>query len=69
MLCSPSDTNVRYITAIVALSALNYPEETGPLYTRLLAEYIAPEDHVEQTRKIKEAVVKAAGLHGAAKVC
>jgi hypothetical protein len=57
-----------YITAIVALAALNHPEEIGPLYTRLLDTYIAPEDHVEQTRKTKEALVKAAGLHGAAKV-
>ncbi|KAL2846466.1 hypothetical protein BJY01DRAFT_234605 [Aspergillus pseudoustus] len=56
-----------YITAVVALAALNYPEEIGPLYTHLLDAYIAPEDHVEQTRKIKEALVKAAGLHGAAK--
>ncbi|KAJ0415091.1 hypothetical protein BJY00DRAFT_305141 [Aspergillus carlsbadensis] len=56
-----------YITAIVALAALNYPEEIGPLYTRLLEKYIAPDDHVVQTRKIKEALVKAAGLHGAAK--
>lgn len=57
-----------YMTAIVALAALNYPEEIGPLYTQLLERYIAPEDQFEQTRKIKEALVKAAGLHGAAKV-
>ncbi|KAL3455435.1 hypothetical protein BJX64DRAFT_297639 [Aspergillus heterothallicus] len=56
-----------YITAVVALSALNYPEEIGPLYTRLLDTYIAPDEHKEQTRKIKEALVKAAGLYGAAK--
>ena len=57
-----------YITAIVALSSLNYPEEIGPLYTHLLENYIEPKDHYEQTRKIKEALVKACGLHGAAKV-
>ncbi len=57
-----------YIGAVVALSALNYPEEIGPLYTHLLEKYIAPGEHVEQTRKIKEALVKATGLHGAAKV-
>ncbi|KAL3481299.1 hypothetical protein BJX99DRAFT_253602 [Aspergillus californicus] len=56
-----------YITAVVALAALNYPEEIGPLYKRLLNDYIPPGDHVVQTRKIKEALVKAAGLHGAAK--
>lgn len=57
-----------YIGAIVALSALNYPEEIGPMYTHLLEKYIAPDDHYKQTRKIKEALVKACGLHGAAKV-
>lgn len=57
-----------YITTIVALSALNYPEEIGPLYTQLLEKYIAPENQFEETRKIKEALVKACGLHGAAKV-
>lgn len=56
-----------YITAAVALSALNYPEEIGPLYTNLLERYIAPGDQAGETRKIKEALVKAAGLHGAAK--
>lgn len=57
-----------YITAIVALSALNYPEEIGPLYLQLLQKYIAPEDQFDQTRKIKEALVKVCGIHGAAKV-
>ncbi|KAL4806513.1 hypothetical protein BDV18DRAFT_159685 [Aspergillus unguis] len=56
-----------YITAAVALSAMNYPEELGPLYTHLLEKYIPAEDHASETRKIKEALVKAAGLHGAAK--
>ncbi|KAL2826244.1 hypothetical protein BDW59DRAFT_161081 [Aspergillus cavernicola] len=45
-----------YITAIVALSSLNYPEEIGPLYTHLLEHYIATGDQVEQTRKIKESL-------------
>lgn len=57
-----------YITAIVALSSFNYSEKIGPLYLHLLENYIAPENHAGQTRKIKEALVKAAGLHGAAKV-
>lgn len=65
------ETNTRfkwYITTIVALSSLNYPDEIGPLYTQLLEKYIRQEDHYEETRKIKEALVKASGLHGAAKV-
>ena len=65
------ENNIRfkwYITAIVALSSFNYPEEIGPLYLHLLEHYISPENHAEQTRKIREALVKAAGLHGAAKV-
>ncbi|KFY23348.1 hypothetical protein V491_02585 [Pseudogymnoascus sp. VKM F-3775] len=64
------ETNTRfkwYITTIVALSSLNYPDEIGPLYTQLLEKYIRQEDHYEETRKIKEALVKASGLHGAAK--
>lgn len=58
-----------YISAIVALSSLNYPEEIGPLYTHILKNNISSEDHYDETRKIKEALVMAAGLHGAAKLC
>lgn len=57
-----------FVTAIVALSSLNYPEAIGPLYQHLLEEYIPVEDHAAETRKIRESLVKAAGLHGAAKV-
>ncbi|KAK6811256.1 hypothetical protein RU639_013116 [Aspergillus parasiticus] len=70
-LAAHGDSNPRfkwYITTIVALSSFNFPEEIGPLYTHLLEQYIPPEDHAKETRKIKEALVKAAGLHGAAKV-
>lgn len=70
-LAAQGETNTRfkwYITTIVALSSLNYPDEIGPLYTHLLEKYIRPEEHYEETRKIKEALVKASGLHGAAKV-
>ncbi|KAL5040844.1 hypothetical protein BDW71DRAFT_28479 [Aspergillus fruticulosus] len=56
-----------YITAIVALSSFNYPEEIGPLYQHLLDAYIPAKVHGAETRKIREALVKAAGLHGAAK--
>lgn len=57
-----------YISAIVGLAALNYPEEIPSLYTYLLEKIIAPENQFEQTRKIKESLVIACGLHGAAKV-
>ncbi|KFY96024.1 hypothetical protein V500_02586 [Pseudogymnoascus sp. VKM F-4518 (FW-2643)] len=69
-LAAQGEPNTRfkwYITTIVALSSLNYPDEIGPLYTHLLEKYIGPEEHYEETRKIKEALVKASGLHGAAK--
>ncbi|KAE8329715.1 hypothetical protein BDV39DRAFT_191026 [Aspergillus sergii] len=69
-LAAHGDSNTRfkwYITTIIALSSFNFPEEIGPLYTHLLEQYIPPEDHAKETRKIKEALVKAAGLHGAAK--
>ncbi|RDH27577.1 hypothetical protein BDQ94DRAFT_184434 [Aspergillus welwitschiae] len=56
-----------FVTVVVALSSFNYPEEIGPLYQHLLEEYIPVEDHAAATRKIREALVKAAGLHGAAK--
>ena len=57
-----------YTTAIVALAAMNYPEEIGPLYTHLLEKFIPAGEHAEQTRKIRESLVMATGLHGAAKV-
>ena len=67
-LAEPYPPFIWYITTIVALSALNYPEEIGPLYTQLLEKYIAPENQFEETRKIKKALIKACGLHGTARV-
>lgn len=57
-----------YLGAVVALGALNYPEEIPTLYGRLLELYIPPADQFNETRKIKEALTKVCGIQGAAKV-
>lgn len=57
-----------YLGAIVALGALNYPEEIPTLYSRLLEAYIPSEDQFDETRKMKEALTKVCGIQGAAKV-
>lgn len=64
----PSSTFKWYQTAIVALGALNYPEEIPRLYELLLNAYIPKEDHLKETRKIREGLTKACGIMGAAKV-
>ncbi|KAI9752417.1 MAG: hypothetical protein M4579_005641 [Chaenotheca gracillima] len=56
-----------YFTALVALGAMNYPEEIPDLYRRLLESYIAPEEHMSETRKMREAFTKLCGIQGAAK--
>jgi hypothetical protein len=53
---------------MVALGAMNYPEEIPNLYTRLLASYIPKEEQFSETRKIREAFTKLCGIQGAAKV-
>lgn len=57
-----------YLSAMVALGAMNYPEEIPNLYTRLLASYIPKEEQFSETRKIREAFTKLCGIQGAAKV-
>lgn len=57
-----------YLGAIVALGALNYPEEIPTLYQRLLEHYIPETEQFDETRKIKEALTKVCGIQGAAKV-
>lgn len=57
-----------YLGAIVALSAVNYSEEIPSLYNILLKDYIPEDSHFDETRKIKEALTKVCGIHGAAKV-
>lgn len=64
----PSSTFKWYQTAIVALGALNYPEEIPRLYTILLNGDIPKENQLEETRKIREGLTKACGIMGAAKV-
>lgn len=57
-----------YATAIVALSAINYPEEIPNFYSRLLEVHIPEAEKFNETRKIKEALTKVCGIQGAAKV-
>lgn len=57
-----------YFSAMVALGAMNYPEEIPSLYTRLLALYIPEDQQFSETRKIREAFTKLCGIQGAAKV-
>jgi hypothetical protein len=57
-----------YMTAIVALGALNSAEEIPYLYELLLNVYIPKADHFEETKKIREGLTKVSGIMGAAKV-
>lgn len=57
-----------YLSAMVALGAMNYPEEIPNLYTRLLESYIPKEEHFSETRKMRETFTKLCGIQGAAKV-
>lgn len=57
-----------YRGAIVALGALNYPEEIPGLYLHLLDKWIPEQDQKTETRKILEGLTKASGIVGAAKV-
>ncbi len=57
-----------YLTAVVGLGALNYPEEIPGLYVHLLENYIPESEHKSATRKIREGLTKVCGIQGAAKV-
>lgn len=57
-----------YLTAIVGLGALNYPEYIPSLYKYLLEKYIPLAEQKTETRKILEGLTKVCGIHGAAKV-
>ena len=57
-----------YLTAIVALGALNYPEEIPGLYRHLLQNYIPEAEQKSETKKILEGLTKVCGIQGAAKV-
>ncbi|KAF2467911.1 uncharacterized protein BDR25DRAFT_374211 [Lindgomyces ingoldianus] len=56
-----------YRGAIVALGALNYPEEIPAFYTYVLEHYIPEDARKEETKKILEGLTKASGIVGAAK--
>jgi len=59
-----------YLSVIVCLAALNYPEEIPGFYTLLLEKKYIPEaQQFDETRKIREALTKICGIQGAAKVC
>ncbi len=64
----PSSMFKWHQTAIVALGALNYPEEIPKLYKLLLDVYIPEENQLKETRRIREGLTKACGVMGAAKV-
>lgn len=57
-----------YRTAIVALGALNFPEEIPKLYKLLLDTYIPEADQKLETSKLRESLTKVCGIMGAAKV-
>lgn len=57
-----------YLTAVVGLGALNYPEEIPGFYLHLLEKYIPEHEHKSATRKIREGLTKVCGIQGAAKV-
>ena len=57
-----------YLSTMVALGAMNYPEEIPHLYKRLLDSYISKDQQLSETRKIREAFTKLCGIQGAAKV-
>jgi hypothetical protein len=57
-----------YMSAIVGLAAMNYSEEIPALYTTLLKSHIPKSEHFAETRKIREALTKMCGIHGAARV-
>jgi hypothetical protein len=57
-----------YTTAIVALAGFNHPEEIPYVYRLLLKKYASEPEAKVQTIKIKEALTKACGIWGAAKV-
>jgi hypothetical protein len=57
-----------YRGAIIALGALNYPEEIPSFYSHVLSKYIPEEEQKLETQKILEGLTKASGIVGAAKV-
>ncbi|KAF2658360.1 hypothetical protein K491DRAFT_676407 [Lophiostoma macrostomum CBS 122681] len=56
-----------YRGAIVALGALNYPEEIPAFYSHILSKYIPENEQKLETSKILEGLTKASGIVGAAK--
>jgi hypothetical protein len=67
-LAAPHPKYKWYLSTLVALGAMNYPEEIPSLYERLLASYIPEDEQLSETRKFREAFTKLCGIQGAAKV-
>lgn len=57
-----------YLTTIIALGGMNYPELVPELYPILLKTYIPEKEQWNETRKIREGLTKVCGIWGAAKV-
>lgn len=57
-----------YLSAIVFLGAVNYPEHIPSLYQQLLQHHIPEEEHFEATKALREAFTKASAIMGAARV-
>jgi hypothetical protein len=57
-----------YLTTIIALGGMNYPELIPEIYPILLRDHISEKEHESETRKIREGLTKVCGIWGAAKV-
>lgn len=57
-----------YLTVVIALGGLNYPELIPDFYRTLLADFLVEEQHEAVTRELREGLTKACGIWGAAKV-
>lgn len=57
-----------YISAIVFLGALNYPEHIPALYQQLLEKHVPEDAQFEASKALREAFTKASGIMGAARV-
>ncbi|KAK5175430.1 uncharacterized protein LTR77_000569 [Saxophila tyrrhenica] len=54
-----------YLSAIVCLGALNYPEEIPHVYEQLLSQHLPETDHSKASQALREALTKASGIVGA----
>lgn len=57
-----------YLSVFPCLAALNQVDEIVALYPVLIQKYVDEAQHRQVTRQIREAITKAVGIIGAAKV-